>query len=169
MKRPRDRGGSQDGMGPRTVCPLEDPLRVVWERERGDSLPSCVIRQNTDDRAASVGRRAVPLGGGVISFWAAPKKIEGSFFCGVLVVCRARCQYGPPSRAAVSNHRLKRTWIMHARTHECVARHIHPLRIDYIPMNIPRNCTRSPTYLGGPNGLRRCGTFNGTYLCFNGV
>ena len=133
------------------------PLCVVWVQERGDSLPSCVIKQNTDDRAASVGRRAVAGRSGrwCNQLLGGAKKIEGSFFCGVLVVCRARCQYGPPSRAAVSNHRLKRTWIMHARTHECVARHIHPLRIDHIPMNIPRNCTRSPTYLlgGGRTGL----------------
>ena len=131
------------------------PLCVVWVQERGDSLPSCVIKQNTDDRAASVGRRAVAGRSGrwCNQLLGGAKKIEGSFFCGVLVVCRARCQYGPPSRAAVSNHRLKRTWIMHARTHECVARHIHPLRIDHIPMNIPRNCTRSPTQKRGRTGL----------------
>ena len=59
--------------------------------------------------------------------------------------------------------------MMHARRKECAAWHIHPLRIDHIPMNIPRNCTRSPTITGGPNGLRCCGTFNGICLCFNGI
>ena len=59
--------------------------------------------------------------------------------------------------------------MMHARRKECAAWHIHPLRIDHIPMNIPRNCTRSPTITGGPNRLRCCGTFNGICLCFNGI
>ena len=38
---PKRQGGSQDGMGARTVCPLEAPPPAcgVWERERGDSLP----------------------------------------------------------------------------------------------------------------------------------
>ena len=90
MKRPRDRGGSQDGMGPRSVCPLEAPplpLRVVWERERGDSLPH---RQKNGLRT-ECRSTAVALCGGAISSCRVAQKNRGgaSCLCAVLVVSAA--------------------------------------------------------------------------------
>ena len=62
---------------------------VVWERERGDSLPH---RQKKTDRAPSVGRPAVALCGGAISSCRVAQKNRGR---GVLFVCGiAREFYG---------------------------------------------------------------------------
>ena len=100
MKRPRDRGGSQDGMGPRSVCPLEaPPLRVVWERERGDSLPHRQ-KKRIAHRVSVDSRRSVRWCNQQLQGPGWRNKIGGGvlFVCGIgRVGC---CQYGPPSRAS---------------------------------------------------------------------
>eukprot|EP00964_Phaeocystis_antarctica_P122491 scaffold86166_cov18-Phaeocystis_antarctica.AAC.1 len=58
MKRPRDREGVPRWNGPRTVCQLEAPLRVVWERERGDS-PSQAKKNGSLTECRSTSRRSV--------------------------------------------------------------------------------------------------------------
>ena len=85
MKRPRDRGGPKMEWA-RSVCPLEaPPLRVVWERERGDSLPH---RQKNGSRT-ECRSTAVALCGGAISSCRVAQKNRGgaSFLHTLLLVC----------------------------------------------------------------------------------
>ena len=91
---PKGQGGVPRWNGPGTVCPLEaPPLRVVWERDRGDSLP----HRQKKRIAHLVSRRSVrwcnqQLQGGA-------KKIAGGAFCVGYWSCRLSIHLGTYRRS----------------------------------------------------------------------
>ena len=102
MKRPRDRGGSQDGMGPRSVCPLEaPPLRVVRMGAGERRLSPSQAKKNgsrTECRSTAVAL----CGGAISSCRVAQNNRGGGPFCVRYWSCRLLSIR--PAVSRVSNH-----------------------------------------------------------------